>query len=81
MLNKHQSTWTTGLGVWWVKPIIRYRLFHEKLHLMELEHRLTKYPKVGGIQGSRTPLTPDPPNPPLINEIDFVMSVLLEYYP
>ena len=47
-------------GVWWVEPIIRYRLFNvlaQKLHLIiGLVHRLrnTLLSEVGGIQGSKT---------------------------
>ena len=47
--------------VWWVKPIIRYKLLHvlvQKLRLiMELVHKLRnilRFSEVGGIQKSRT---------------------------
>ena len=49
------------VGVWWVEPIIRYRLLHvlvQKLYLiMELVHMLRNILTLGGIRGSKTTLT------------------------
>ena len=49
------------VGVWWVEPIIRYRLpscASTKLYLiMELVHRLRNILTLGGMRGLKTTLT------------------------